>query len=247
MCPISIPAPSTSASDLSPSLAIPMASAVTKRRQLAPTVGQAGASTGVLIRTGPSSSSSARCASGLVFRHGVFDYVVDYASRFGAEPLPPGVILPVGSHRIFIADLPDVYPREIRVFSGTTDPLPTRGFSAAQGGRASRVCAEVMMAGTTTSSHHSTSSSARRAKEAADAATATADLTSLRDVLYTPVNLNADPAQAHAELEKCRLALAGKAEHVLAEERRLGAITREYNAAHGVQPRAVEPVVLENL
>ena len=123
LSPIPLPAPSTLSSDLSPSLAIPMASAVTKRRQLAPTVGQAEASTGVLIWTGPSSSSSARCASGLVFRHGVFDYVIDYASQFGAEPLPPGVILPVGSHCIFIADLPG-------------SPLPTRGCLAVQGGRA---------------------------------------------------------------------------------------------------------------
>ena len=42
---------------MSLSLAIPMASTVTNRRQLAPTVGQAEASTGDLIRTGPSSSS----------------------------------------------------------------------------------------------------------------------------------------------------------------------------------------------
>src|SRR3954462_7144488 len=105
-----------------------MASAVTIRRQLAPTMGKIGASTGVLIRTGPSSSSSARCASGLVFRFGVIDYVVDYASRFGVgEPMPPGVILPIGSHRIFVTDHPDVYLREVRVFTSTTDPLPTRG------------------------------------------------------------------------------------------------------------------------
>ena len=64
----------------------------------------------------------------LIFRHGVFDYVVDYALRFGVgEPLPPGVILRIGSHRISITDLPDVYPREVRVFTSTTNPLPTRG------------------------------------------------------------------------------------------------------------------------
>src|ERR1041385_108594 len=48
-----------------PSLAIPMASAVTHRRQLAPTVGQAEASTGVLIRTGPSSSSTVSSSSAI--------------------------------------------------------------------------------------------------------------------------------------------------------------------------------------
>src|SRR3954468_8008696 len=67
---------------LSPSLAISMASAVTNRRHLAPTVGQTEASTGVLIRTGPSSASSARFASGLVLRFGAWDYVIDNASWF---------------------------------------------------------------------------------------------------------------------------------------------------------------------
>src|ERR1043165_6771769 len=110
---------------LSPSLAIPMASAVTKRRQLAPTVGQAGASTGVLIRTGPSSSSRIRFASGLVLRNGAWDYVIDSTSRFRAGGrLPSGVILPFGDHRVFVAAIPEVFPREVRVFSELTDSLP---------------------------------------------------------------------------------------------------------------------------
>ena len=48
-------------------------------------------------------------------------------------------------------------------------------------------------------------------------------------------------------MEKARLVLAGRAEHVLEEERRLGAITREYNAAHGGQRRPIAPAVLEDL
>src|SRR3954464_13075294 len=89
-------------------LAIPMASVVTMRRQLAPTVGQSEASTGVLIRTRSSSASSLRHASGLIFRRGAIDYVVDYAERFGVgAPLPPGVSLPIGSHHLFINSFPD--------------------------------------------------------------------------------------------------------------------------------------------
>src|SRR3954464_1594135 len=142
---------------LSPSLAIPMASAVTKRRQLAPTVGQAGASTGVLIRTGPSSSSCVRFASGLVLRSGAWDYVVDNASRFRAGgPLPSGVIIPFGGHRVFVAVIPGVFPREVRVFSELTDPLPVGSEVVGAEGTTPRIRAEVMMAGA--SSHHSSAS-----------------------------------------------------------------------------------------
>lgn len=77
-------------------------------------------------------------------------------------------------------------------------------------------------------------STARKAKEGADA-TEIVGTSALQDVLYTPVSRNGDPDQVHTDLETARLALARRAEHVLAEERRLGAITREYNAAHAIQ------------
>src|SRR4051812_13861403 len=56
-----------------------------------------------------------------------------------------------------------------------------------------------------------------------------------------------NPEQIPANLEKARLILAGDAEHVLAEKRRLELITREYNAAHAVARRPIEPAVLEGL
>src|SRR3954468_11266625 len=89
-------------------LAIPMASAVTFRRQLAPTVVQTEASTGVKIWTGFSSVSGGSHASGLIIRRGAIDHVVDYSARFGVgAPLPPGVSLQVGSHRLFISSFPE--------------------------------------------------------------------------------------------------------------------------------------------
>ena len=175
------------------------------------------------------------------------DFVVDYAARFGVgAPLPPGVSLQIGSHLLFISCFPEAYPREVCVFSSATDPLPTRGCTAAPGGMEPRVHAAVMMAGTTASSNQGAASAARKAKEAADAAERV-DTSALRDVLYTPVNRNGDPDQVHTDLETERLALARRAEHVLAEERRLGAITREYNAAHASQRRPIAPAVLEDL
>src|SRR4051812_39109655 len=128
-----------------------MAFAVTKRRQLAPTVGQAEASTGELIRTGPSTfSSRVRFASGLVLRSRAWYYVVDNASRFRAGgPLPSGVIIPFVGHRIFVAALPEIFPRELRMFSEHTDPLPAGPEAMGAGGTTSHIRAEVMMAGTT--------------------------------------------------------------------------------------------------
>ena len=41
--------------------------------------------------------------------------------------------------------------------------------------------------------------------------------------------------------------MAGDAEHVLAEKRRLELMTREYNDAHAIQRRPIEPAVLEDL
>src|SRR3954469_231958 len=96
-----------SSSRLPLTLAFPMASAVTLRRQLAPTVGQTEASTGVLIQTEFSSVSGGSHTSGLIIRRGAVDHVVDYSARFGVgAPLPPGVSLQVGSHRLFISSFP---------------------------------------------------------------------------------------------------------------------------------------------
>src|ERR1043165_4104235 len=143
-----------------------MASAVTNRRQLAPTVGQSGASTGVLIRTGPSSLSRTRFASGLVLRNGACDYIVDNASRFRAGgPLPSGIIIPFGGHRVFVAALTEIFPREVRVFYELTDPLPIGLEAVGAAGTTPRIRAEVMMAGA--SSHHSSTLAARAARGAA--------------------------------------------------------------------------------
>ena len=103
-------------------------------------MGQAAAPTGVLIRTGPSSASSARYASGLVLRFGAFDYVIDNTLRFRGGALPPrGIILPLGSHRVFVTSVTEEYPWEVQVFSGVTDPLPTGDCSVASGGSTSAV------------------------------------------------------------------------------------------------------------
>src|SRR4051812_19452231 len=219
-----------------------MASAVTNRRQLAPTVGQAGVSTGVLIRTGSSSSSRIRFASGLVLRNIAWDYVIDNASRFSAGgPLPSGVVIPFGSHRVFVAALPEVFPREVRVFSELTDPLPVGPEVVGAEGTTPHIRAEVMMAGA--SSHHSSASASRAARAVAGQA----GPSNPPDVLRTPVELNSDPATALAKLEKTRVALAEQRDRMEADKRRLEATVREYNAAHNVRQRTIPPPVMEEL
>src|SRR3954463_11436053 len=59
--------------------------------------------------------------------------------------------------------------------------------------------------------------------------------------------MGGDPGQIHDGLERARLALATTAERVLADERRLGAITREYNAAHAARRQPIDPAVLDDL
>ena len=62
----------------------------------------------------------------MVLRFRALDYVIDNASRFRGGALPPrDIILPLGSHRVFVTSVTDEYPREVRVFSGVTDPLPS--------------------------------------------------------------------------------------------------------------------------
>src|SRR4051812_38413232 len=168
-----------------------MASAVTDRRQLAPTVGQAGVSTGVLIRTGSSSSSRIRFASGLVLRNGARDYVIDNASRFmEGGPLPSGVIIPFGDHRVFVAAIPEIFPREVRVFSELTDPWPVGPEVVGAEGTTPRIRTEVMMAGA--SSHHSSTSAGRAARAVAGQAGAGQP----PHVVPTPVGVESPPASA---------------------------------------------------
>ena len=178
-----------------------------------------------MIRTGPFSPSSARIAIGLVLRVGALDFVIDNASRFGARaPLPRGVILPFDSHRIFVASVSDMYPREVRVFSGISDPLPPSSCSAAPDGSAPRISAEVMMTGAA-SNHHSSRNTATQAARMA-AAVAAAGPSGVWNVLNTPVDRNADLEVAHAELEKARQHLAEHAKSIGAKKCRLEATVR---------------------
>ena len=131
------------------------------------------------------------------------------------------------------------------MFSAVTDPLQSRGYATASSGSTLRIHAGVMMAGASPPSRRSTSDSTAWA--AREAAAATAGPSNVRDVLRTPVDLDSDPAVAHAEPEKTRQRLAAQADIINTEKRRLKAVVREYNAAHDIVPCAIDPAVIEEL
>ena len=117
--------------------------------------------------------------------------------------------MPTGNHRVFVTSVADVYPREVRAPSGTSDPSPSGCCSSAPDGSAPRVCVGVVVAGTP-SSH-------------GGSAVAAAGPGEPRDVLGTPVDRAAGLAVAHAELERARQQLAERTKLVDAEKRRLEA------------------------
>jgi hypothetical protein len=72
-------------------------------RQLAPTVGQRAATTGVKFWPGSPSIPSERVASGLVWGFGTLDYVSDNLACFKDSFGNSGSFLDVGGHHFYVA------------------------------------------------------------------------------------------------------------------------------------------------
>jgi hypothetical protein len=72
-------------------------------RQLAPTVGQCAAATGVKFQPGSPSIPGERVASGLIWRFGTLDCISDNLACFENGFGGSGSFLDVGSHRFYIA------------------------------------------------------------------------------------------------------------------------------------------------
>jgi hypothetical protein len=95
-------------------------------RQLAPTVGQSAAASGVKFWLGPSSALGEKVASGLVWRFGTFDCVSDNLSHFESGFGNSGSFLDVSSHRFYIAK---PFPEEV---TNIVDPLCDGGSSCSE-------------------------------------------------------------------------------------------------------------------
>ena len=112
-----------------PTMNLPMVPVVTKRRQLAPTVGPAAALARVYIRTGSIISSGERVVCGLAQQFGSLCFVDDNAGCFGSNPLPAsGRIICFGAHQVFVAtELLRVYPAMVHVAEDPPSVRSVRG------------------------------------------------------------------------------------------------------------------------
>ncbi|KAK1609247.1 hypothetical protein QYE76_032920 [Lolium multiflorum] len=92
-----------------------MAYAVTIPRHLAPTVGPSASAAGVFIRTGLTTTTGERVASGLIWRFGSLDCISDNAGCFADRPFPAGGnIISFGGFDVYVATVaPPRYPRQI--------------------------------------------------------------------------------------------------------------------------------------
>jgi hypothetical protein len=95
-------------------------------RQLALTVGQSAAASGVKFRPGPSSALGEKLASSLVWRFGTFDCVSDNLACFKNGFSNSGSFLDVSSHRFYIAK---PFPEEV---TDVFDPLSDGGSSCSE-------------------------------------------------------------------------------------------------------------------
>jgi hypothetical protein len=92
-------------------------------RQLAPTVGQHAAATGVKFWMGSPSTLGAKVASGLVWRFGTFNCVSDNLDCFKDGFGNSGSFLDISGHRFYIAK---PFPEEV---TDVLDPLYDAGSS----------------------------------------------------------------------------------------------------------------------
>jgi len=196
-----------------------MASAVTIRRQLAPTVGPGAAAAGIKFRAGLNTSAGGRVASGLVLRFGAFDCVSDNVASFADGAFPEGgSIISFGDHRVYAAVIPEEYPSKVLTFP---DSLSIE--SSCSSGSGSHACVEVMMASTGDRSRRPPLERATTEAGTSHPAPTPSALEAAVQDLLTPVTLSADPATVAAELETARQRILDDAIKVNTAQRQLEA------------------------
>ncbi|KAK1686625.1 hypothetical protein QYE76_047473 [Lolium multiflorum] len=93
-----------------------------------PTVGPSASAAGVSFRTGHTTTTGERVASGLIWRFGSLDCVSDNAGCFADRPFPVGgSVISFGGHDVYVATVaPPRYPREVLRYAS---PPPGAGAS----------------------------------------------------------------------------------------------------------------------
>ncbi|KAK1698246.1 hypothetical protein QYE76_014943 [Lolium multiflorum] len=222
-----------------------MAYAVPKPRHLAPTVGRDASTAGVFFRTGLTTATGERVASGLVWRFGSLDCVSDNAGCFTDRPFPAGgSIISFGQHDVYVAAIaPPRYPQQVL---RCASPPPGAGASNTL---ASPCVVQVMTTGdenTTRTTRVRGPNLERNADGSAAGSGPKAPpppsrLDAARARLSTPLTAGADPTTIEADLETHRQFLLKQAEEVAAAQRQLQITRREFDRAHGFTPAGNAP------
>jgi hypothetical protein len=170
-------------------------------RQLASTVGQSAAASGVKFRPGPSGE---KVASGLVQRFGTFDCIDDNLAYFKNGLGNNGSFLDVGSHRFYVAK---PFPKEV------TDVLDPLCDADSVDGESSDFCSMVEVLALEENGGGGPSRSARPPLERSpppehglpppERDVLDAAITDLR----APLDISANPVKVSEDLERTRLNL----------------------------------------
>jgi hypothetical protein len=207
-------------------------------RQLAPTVGQSAAASGVKFRLGPSSSLSEKVASGLVWRFGTFDYVSDKLACFKNSFGNSGSFLDIDSHRFYVAK---PFPEEV---TDIFDPLSDGGSSCGESSDLGAMV-EVMALGEEEgddSPRPERPSPERLLPQEQDAPLPEQDAPDVSVVdLRAPLNHVINPARVAEALERTRLVLLSKVAEDEANRRRASTTLSEFYDVHGDAPTELAP------
>ncbi|KAK1677037.1 hypothetical protein QYE76_037885 [Lolium multiflorum] len=212
---------------------------------MAPTVGPRASTAGVFFRTGLTTATGERVASGLVWRFGSLDCVSDNAGRFADRPFPAGgSIISFGQHDVYVAAIaPPRYPQQV-----------LRCASPPTGAGASNTLASPCVVQVMTTGDENTTRATRvrgpNLERNADGSAAGSGpkappppsrLDAARARLSTPLTAGADPTTIEADLEAHRQFLLKQAEEVAAAQRQLQITRREFDRAHGFTPAGNAP------
>jgi hypothetical protein len=198
-------------------------------RQLAPTVGQCAATTGVKFRPGSPSIPGERVASGLVWRFGTLDYVSDNLACFKDGFGDSGSFLDIGGHRFYIAK---PFPKEV---TDVLDPLSDGGSSCGESYKFGTMV-EVMALGDEEGGDSPRSARPpleRLPLQEQNAPRPEQDTSDIAVVdLRAPLNHVIDSAQVAEALERTRLVLLSRAAEEETVRRRMSTMLREFYDAH---------------
>jgi hypothetical protein len=199
-------------------------------RQLAPTVGQSAAASGVKFRPGPPGE---KVASGLVWRFGTFDCVSDNLAHFENGFGNSGSFLDIGSHRFYVAK---PFPEEVTdIFDSLCDGGSSYGESSNLG-----AMVEVMALGEdegSDSPRPERPSPERLLPQEQDAPLPKQDAPDVSVVdLRAPLGRVIDPARVAEALERTRLVLLSKVAEDEANRCRVSTTLSEFYGVHGDAP-----------